>query len=85
MLGLMQRLLRLSLHARLSLVAAAGIAAMAGPVPAMGQGTPSAYCDPSASAFDPLDVPAGGSGPVGRPGIRERTITVAGQTTRLLG
>lgn len=80
----MRRLLRLIAHPRLSVVAAAGIAALAGPVPAMAQGTPSAYCDPSASSFDPIDVPAGGTGPVGRPGIRERTITVAGQTTRLL-
>ena len=42
------------------------------------------YCDPSATVFDPPDVPPEGSGPVNIDGVRERTITVDGVKTRLL-
>lgn len=43
-----------------------------------------AYCDPSAVALDPPDVPPGGSQPIGVEGVRQREITVGGVTTRLL-
>jgi len=83
----MQRLLRLAsggaLGGSLAVVVATG--ALALPGPAAAQGTPSGYCSPSAGpAFDPVDVPEGGSGPLWRRGIRERTISVDGQRTRLL-
>ena len=43
------------------------------------------YCNPSPNPlFEPIDVPANGSAPVSLPGVRERTITVGGQQTRLL-
>ncbi|MBA3326767.1 MAG: alpha/beta hydrolase [Solirubrobacterales bacterium] len=66
-----------------------GIAAAAlplpGPAAAITEGASSGYCDPSAGPLsDPIDVPARGSGPGGRPGVRERTITVAGRATRVL-
>ncbi len=58
---------------------------ISGPASAGGQSLPSGYCDPAAgSLFDPVDVPAEGSGPAAGPGIRERSITVSGQKTRLL-
>jgi len=69
----------------LLLVIGALAAGASGPAAAVGQEAASEYCDPSAGfPFDPIDVPAGGSGSAAGPGIRERTISVAGRRTRLL-
>lgn len=73
-------------------VAAGVLGAVAGIVPgapreasATTSGNPlSGYCTPSATAFDPRDVPAEGSAPVQVPGVRQRTLTVDGVETRLL-
>ncbi len=74
----MRRVLLLALATSL-----AGLAFVALPVTA--DGSPSGYCDPSPNTLlDPIDVPAGGSKSPIRPGIRERTISVDGQKTRLL-
>lgn len=84
---LMQQSLHLVTRTRRLLVLSATAAALALGLPAAAsaQAPPIDYCDPSAgAAFEPGDVPAGGSGFDAGPGIRERTITVAGQETRLL-
>lgn len=43
-----------------------------------------AYCEPSATALDPADVPAGGSQPVPVQGVRTGRIVVGGVGTRVL-
>ena len=43
-----------------------------------------AYCEPTATALDPADVPAGGSQLAPVEGVRERRITIGGIGTRLL-
>ena len=41
------------------------------------------YCDPGSAAFDPADVPPGGSAPVRVRGVRASEIGVGGLVTRL--
>ncbi|MGI8462451.1 MAG: alpha/beta fold hydrolase [Solirubrobacterales bacterium] len=64
--------------------ATCALATITGPAAASAQESPSEYCDPSASFLDPPDVPAAGSGSAATAEIRERTITVGEQETRLL-
>lgn len=65
-----------------ALTAAVGLGLAA--LPAAGGAPLSDYCEPSATAFDPPDVPPGGSGPVNVDGVRESDITVDGVKTRML-
>ncbi|MEJ7876444.1 MAG: alpha/beta hydrolase [Solirubrobacterales bacterium] len=81
----MQQFLRLVSPRLVVLFATLGAITVSFPSAASGQLPPSGYCDPTAGAlFDPVDVPPGGSDSAVGPDIRERTITVAGQETRLL-
>jgi pimeloyl-ACP methyl ester carboxylesterase len=42
------------------------------------------YCDPANTQFDPLDVPEEGSASVPAAGVTERSVELAGVTTRVL-
>lgn len=66
------------------LLAALVAAASGGPRQAAAATPLSDYCEPSATVFDPPDVPPEGSGPVDVDGVRESSIKVDGVETRLL-
>jgi pimeloyl-ACP methyl ester carboxylesterase len=70
----------------LSIALAAAIAAVAlwAAAPSAVTGEELGYCDPAATAFDPADVPAGGSPLVRRPNVSERFIRLLGVRTRVL-
>ena len=68
----------------LTVVTAITVAVALEPAPAAGANPLSDYCEPSATVFDPADVPPEGSGPVDVDGVRESSIKVDGVETRLL-